>query len=50
MMSLSMLLRDKGLIVMDFCSSGIPWMSANASISVNVSKDEYAAKIEAHGN
>lgn len=50
MMGLSPLLRDKDTIVLDFCSSGIPWLSINATMPVNVANNEYIAEIQVHGN
>ncbi|MDQ1352192.1 MAG: type transport system ATP-binding protein [Acidobacteriota bacterium] len=46
MNNLSALLRDKDIIVLDFCSSGISWQGANAVLTVSAADNELIATVE----
>ncbi|MCX6579805.1 MAG: ABC transporter permease subunit [Candidatus Aminicenantes bacterium] len=46
MNKLSTLLRDKSIIVLDLCTSGIPWLSTNAVLSVSAANNEFISIIQ----
>ncbi len=46
MNKLTALLRDRDIIVLDFCTSGIPWLSTDAVLSVSAVDNEFISTIQ----